>query len=146
MRQINILAIGHPRTHISAMEAITQPPLERPTFRSILRGLSHRCPSCGEGALYHGYLKAVGECERCGENFRGMRTDDAAPWLTMVIVGHIIVPLVLLSEKFFSPPTWVQMVVWISAALILTLLCLPRAKGAILGIMWAKGLRGDESQ
>jgi uncharacterized protein (DUF983 family) len=128
------------------MEEPPLPFIERQTFRSILRGLSHRCPSCGEGELYQGYLKAVGECQRCGESFRGMRTDDAAPWLTMVIVGHIIVPLVLLSEKFISPPTWVQMSVWITAALILTFLCLPRAKGAILGIMWAKNLRGDETQ
>lgn len=143
---INALANGWPRTHMTAMEAAPQTIGDRPTFRSIFRGIAHRCPNCGEGALYRGYLKAVGTCDRCGESFVGMRTDDAAPWLTMVVVGHIVLPLLLLSEKFFEPPTWVQMVVWIPVALVLTFLCLPRAKGAILGLMWSKGLQGDERQ
>ena len=131
---------------MAAMETVSQPPAaERSTFRAILRGITLRCPHCGEGSLFRSYLKATDSCDRCGESFRGMRTDDAAPWLTIVVVGHIIAPLILISERLLSPPTWVQMTLWSTMALVLTLLVLPRSKGAILGIMWAKGLRGDET-
>ena len=75
-----------------------------------------------------------------------MRTDDAAPWLTILLVGHIVGPLIVISERSFQPSLWLQVSVFVPATLILTLLLLPRAKGALLGLMWALRLRGDEWQ
>ena len=120
-------------------------PLERRTWPAISRGLRLRCPSCGEGALFRGYLKPTANCAHCGEPFGHIRTDDIAPWLTILVVGHIVVPLALFSEQTFAPPLWVSMTIWPLLAAIGMVLFLPRAKGATLGMMWSKRLTGEES-
>ena len=118
----------------------------RPIARSIRRGAFGRCPCCGGGRLFGSYLKPAGACGRCGAVYGDIRTDDAAPWLTILVVGHIVGPLIVLSERSLAPPAWLQVSIFIPATLILTLLLLPRAKGALLGLMWALRLRGDETQ
>jgi uncharacterized protein (DUF983 family) len=118
--------------------------LERRTWPAMRRGLHMRCPSCGEGALFRAYLKPTAACDRCGEPFGHIRTDDIAPWLTILVVGHIVVPLVLWSEQVMSPPLWLSMTVWPLVTAIGMALFLPRAKGMALGLMWSKRLTGDE--
>lgn len=121
-------------------------PLERKAWPAIARGLRLRCPACGEGALLQGYLTPIPTCGHCGEPFGHFRTDDVAPWVTIVVVGHFVVPFVLWSERAFSPPLWVSMTLWPLVAAVGMALFLPRAKGAILGLMWSQRLTGEESQ
>src|SRR3546814_887133 len=91
------------------------------------------------------YLKAH-DCARCGESLGQIRADDLPPYATIFIVGHIVVPLVLLLEKAASPPLWVQMTVWPLVTALLTLALLPYVKGGVMGLFWALRLRGDEHQ
>ena len=65
------------------------------------------------------------------------RTDDAPAYFTILIVGHMIVPMVLVIEKSFAPPLWLQTMVWVPLTLALVLLILPRIKGAMIGVQWA---------
>ena len=65
-----------------------------------------RCPRCGQGRLLHHYLKMVDRCSVCGEPYGHYRTDDAAPWLTILLVGHITVPIILVCEMNFQLPLW----------------------------------------
>lgn len=115
-------------------------------FHAIGRGFLKRCPACGTVPLYRKYLKQVEECPGCGVALGAIRADDFPPYLTIVVVGHIVVPLILMAEKYFSPPTWVQLVVWLPTTLILMLWFLPRLKGCAIGLMWHLGLKGDERQ
>ena len=55
----------------------------------IKRGLIRRCPQCGKGQIFSGYLNLMPECLECGESFRNIRSDDAAPWATVLFVGHL---------------------------------------------------------
>ncbi len=112
---------------------------------AMLRGLARRCPSCGTGRSFSGYLK-VADCDHCGEELGHIRADDFPPYLTIAIVGHIVVPLFLMSERFLTPPTWLQLAIGLPITIALTLTLLPHVKGAILGLMWWLGLRGDETQ
>jgi len=110
----------------------------------VLRGFRRRCPCCGEAALFRGYLKPVARCARCGTEFGRIRADDFPPYLTILVVGHLIVPLILLAERFgFS--TAQQIAVWVPVTLLLTLLLLPRFKGAVIGLMWSLDLGGARS-
>lgn len=110
----------------------------RPGFIACLRrGLAGRCPACGRGRLLHRYLKAHPCCESCGLPFEPLRSDDAAPYFTILIVGHIIVPLVLLSEQHLAPPVWVQLAIWLPATLAVSLLLLPPVKGAVMAAIWS---------
>ena len=83
-------------------------------------------------------------CYHCGERFDDIRTDDIAPYFTILIVGHLIAPFILLLERLYAPPLWVHWLAWPVLTVLLTLLVLPRIKGGVLGWMWWLGLRGDE--
>ena len=110
----------------------------RPGFFACLRrGFSGRCPACGQGRLLHRYLKAFPNCAACGLPFEPLRSDDAAPYFTILIVGHIIVPLVLLTEQHITPPVWVQLAIWLPATLALSLALLPPVKGAVMAAIWS---------
>lgn len=119
------------------------PPLPpRPIAASLRRGFAQRCPACGEGALYYKYLKVNERCPHCGEELFHHRADDAPPYFTIVIVAHVIVGGLLMVEEAFSPPTWVQMAVWLPLTLIMSLWLLPRVKGALIGLQWALRMHG----
>jgi uncharacterized protein (DUF983 family) len=120
--------------------------LKRPIFRSIFRGVRKRCPNCGTGRIFKRYIKPTGACSACQEKLDHIRTDDFAPWLMILVTGHIVVSLAFYVEITFSPPLWVHASLWAPTILLLTLGLLPHAKGACLGLMWALGLRGDEMQ
>jgi len=118
---------------------------ERPAIRvAAWRGVRGLCPACGEGRLLAGYLKPVESCAVCGEALGHVRSDDAAPWLTILIVGHIVVPLMLLVEQNSDWPMWVPMVLWPSVAMGLMAAILPRAKGLLTSVIWAARAPGSE--
>jgi uncharacterized protein (DUF983 family) len=100
------------------------------------RGFRRRCPRCGEGRLVSGYLTMRERCERCGLGFEPYRADDAPAYFTILIVGHLIVAGVLLTEQFFHPESWVQMAIWLPMTLVATLLLLPFVKGAVIATIW----------
>ncbi len=112
--------------------------------RSILTGFKRKCPSCEQGKIFSGYLKLENECPNCTAPIGEIRADDFPPYLTIFIVGHIIVPALLLVEIYYHPPAMAQMIIWPSLAVVLSLSLLPILKGAVVGFMWSLGLKGDE--
>lgn len=128
------------------MPVIEQTPPLRPGLGLALRrAIAGRCPNCGEGRLMRSYLKQVERCPACAEGFGHIRSDDAAPWLTIMVVGHIIVPLLLTVEQNTAWPAWVAMTVWPAAAFALSLLLLPQAKRLFLALIWSTGAPGSEA-
>ncbi len=111
---------------------------------AICRGALGRCPRCGQGRLLHHYLKMVDRCSVCGEPFGHYRTDDAAPWLTILVVGHITVPIILICEMNFQLPLALAFAIYLPLILGLTLCLLPRCKGVIAAILWAMKAEGSE--
>ena len=109
---------------------------------AMLRGASHRCPSCGKGPLYRAFLKVADHCGHCGLGLHHHRADDAPPYFTIFIVGHIILAGVLYLEQTYAPATWIHALIWVPLTLIMTLLLLPRIKGALVGLQWALGMHG----
>ena len=75
------------------------------------RALLGRCPCCGQGKLMRSYLKQVENCAVCGESFGQIRADDAAPWLTIILVGHVFLPLAFMVNVDWMP-TWAAMLMW----------------------------------
>lgn len=113
---------------------------------AMARGFRRRCPQCGTGRLFKGYLMPSDRCSHCAAETGRIYTADIAPYFTIMIVGHIIVPLILLSEKVAAPSLLLQMTAWPLAALTLTCWILPRIKGCIMGLMWALDMQGHEHQ
>jgi uncharacterized protein (DUF983 family) len=130
---------------------VTLPPalddlVERPTGEAMWRGWKQRCPRCGHGRMYGRYLKVEPACPNCGLEMSGHRADDAPPYFTILIVAHIIVPLMLLLEQKFTPPEWLHMVLWLPLTLLLCLWMLPRIKGVLIGLQWARRMHGFGSE
>jgi uncharacterized protein (DUF983 family) len=120
------------------------PPLPTPWLPALLRGFRGFCPSCGNGRLFPSYIKMAHQCPRCDTPLTPHRADDAPAYFTIFIVGHIIVPLMLLVERSYSPPDWVHMTLWAPLTLVLSLLILPRVKGALIGLQWALNVRRED--
>ncbi|WP_407950735.1 DUF983 domain-containing protein [Parvibaculum sp.] len=114
----------------------------RPAFTSILRGFGGLCPSCGRGRIFHRFLKVADACPNCGEELHHHQADDAPPYFTIMIVGHIVVPLMLWLELDYLPPLWVHAAIWPTLTLLLSLWFLPRIKGAVVGWQWALRMHG----
>jgi uncharacterized protein (DUF983 family) len=102
---------------------------------AIRRAVLHRCPACGEGKLFKSYLSQVENCAACGERFGHIRADDAAPWGTIILVGHVFLPLAFMVNVDFLS-TWAAMMLWATCFCLLSLAVLPRSKGLFLAILW----------
>jgi uncharacterized protein (DUF983 family) len=100
------------------------------------RGILGRCPCCGKGKLFARYLKQVDNCAQCGETFAGLRADDAAPWATIIFVGHVLLPLAFSFDLAGLMPLWAELTLWSVFFGALSLAILPRAKGMMLGLLW----------
>lgn len=111
-----------------------------PLLTAVVRGAKGLCPACGETKCFRGYLKVVPECEACGAPLGQIRADDAPPYFTIFIVGHIIVGLLLWVEKAYKPELWVHAILWLPLTLALTMALMQPVKGATLGLMLRLGL------
>lgn len=120
--------------------------MERPMGDAMWRGWRMRCPACGQGRMFGRYLKVNDTCPSCGLEMSGHRADDAPPYFTILIVGHIIVPLMLLLEQHMQPPEWVHMALWLPLTLLLCLWFLPHIKGTLIGLQWARRMHGFGSE
>ncbi len=115
---------------------------ERPARQAMLRGWRRRCPACGEGALFSGYLKVNDRCPVCGEDLSHHRADDGPAYLTILIVGHILGPLMIVVFTEFRPDPWVLAAIFSVGCVALSLFLLPRLKGGLIGLQWAKRMHG----
>lgn len=111
-------------------------PEQTSMLTAILRCVAGKCPKCGKGKLLEHYIKPVANCAACGETLGDIRADDGPPWLTILIIGHIMLPIIFTQGPHSTWPEWVAMTVWVSVAVLLMALILPRAKGLFIGVIW----------
>ena len=123
-------------------DAVLDEEEDRPTQTAILRGLMRRCPACGKGALFDGYLKVRDRCPACGEDLHHHRADDGPAYLTILIVGHLMAPLLLWVFVEWRPAPLTLCAVFITGCVALSLFLLPRLKGLVVAVQWAKRMHG----
>lgn len=110
--------------------------------QALLAGARGKCPQCGEGRLFGRFLKVADACNKCDEPFHHHRADDFPAYLVILIVGHVVVPLVLMVEIAFEPAYWVHAALWGPLIIILGLGLLQPIKGAIVALQWKIGMHG----
>ncbi|MEY8837985.1 DUF983 domain-containing protein, partial [Cribrihabitans sp. XS_ASV171] len=76
---------------------------ERPIWPALFTGFRRKCPSCGKGAMLHSYLKVNDHCTECGEELFHHRADDGPAYLTILIVGHLMAPLLHVAFVQWRP-------------------------------------------
>ncbi|MGH6818802.1 MAG: DUF983 domain-containing protein [Methylovirgula sp.] len=119
---------------------------KRDVWQASRRGFGGRCPCCGKGAMFRRYLKVNDRCASCGTELLHHRADDAPPYFTILVVGHILGALMLSVEEFApNLPLLTQILIWPTLASILCLALLPAFKGALIGYQWALRMHGFET-
>jgi uncharacterized protein (DUF983 family) len=104
------------------------------------RGVTRRCPACGVGQLFCGYLAVRPTCPVCLNDNEQYPSDDFAPYVTIFLVLHLMIPILILADRSWQASVAVEMTVAIPIFLVATLLLLPFAKGGVIGFAWAFGV------
>ncbi|MDR3538060.1 MAG: DUF983 domain-containing protein [Acetobacteraceae bacterium] len=125
-----------PTTRWQPDRSLRPPPWPLPPMSTAIgRGLRGRCPACGKTHLFNGFLRVVAVCSNCAAPLGLARADDAPPYFTILITGHIVIPLMVLLERAQQPPTWVMTAIFVPLTLVLAVGLLRPVKGGTVGLM-----------
>ncbi|MEP4197472.1 MAG: DUF983 domain-containing protein [Aliishimia sp.] len=115
---------------------------DRPLLPALRRGFRRKCPCCGSGPLMRSYLKVNDSCSVCRQELHHHRADDAPAYLTILIVGHIMIPLLHVFFVAYRPEPLVLFTIFAVGSVGLSLYLLPRLKGAVVAFQWARQMGG----
>lgn len=99
-------------------------------------GLLGRCPRCGEGKLFAGFLTVAPRCSNCDLDFAFIDSGDGPAVFVILIIGFVVCGLALWVEVSFNPPLWVHLVIWLPLILALALPLLRALKGLMIGLQY----------
>jgi len=102
----------------------------------IIAGLLCRCPRCGEGKLFSGYLKIAPTCTVCGLDLSFADSGDGPAIFVIFLVAPIIILMALVVGALFTLPPYVHLMLWIPATIILSLALLPPFKGVLVALQY----------
>jgi len=105
-------------------------------FQSALRGIACRCPCCGRGKLYRGFLSLRPGCENCGLDYAFIDSGDGPAVFIILIAGFIVVAAALIVEVKYQPPFWVHAALWIPLVLAVTLWPLRAMKSLLIALQF----------
>nr|WP_122467617.1 DUF983 domain-containing protein [Brevundimonas lutea] len=100
----------------------------------LIAGLRGRCPACGRGALFAGFLKPRDRCETCGYDLASANTGDGAATFIMLIGGGLVAFLALFAEIAWRPPIWLHLTLWVPLAGAVCLGLMRPSKGLMIGL------------
>ena len=103
---------------------------------SALRGLACKCPRCGEGKLYAGFLTLRPACEKCDLDYAFIDSGDGPAVFIIMIAGAIVVGCALIVEIKYQPPFWLHAALWLPLILATTLLPLRSMKALLIALQF----------
>jgi uncharacterized protein (DUF983 family) len=111
--------------------------LDTPTLhQSVMRGLSCRCPRCGQGKLFAGFLGLRPQCEACQLDYTFIDTGDGPAVFIIMLAGAIVVACALIVEVKYQPPFWLHAMLWLPLILATTLLPLRSMKSLLIALQF----------
>jgi len=102
----------------------------------IARGLLGRCPRCGEGKLFTGFLTLRPRCEKCGLDFDFADAGDGPAVFVILFGGALVVFAALMTEVVYQPPYWLHAALWLPMVLLVTLGPLRSIKGLLIALQY----------
>lgn len=113
----------------------------------FLRGAAGRCPNCGQGRLFEGFLKVAARCEACGYDFSAADSGDGPAVFVILIAGFAVAFAAVFTEFTIHPPIWVHLIIWLPATLLISLGLMRPLKGLMLAAQFinkASEARNDD--
>jgi uncharacterized protein (DUF983 family) len=117
-------------------ESASDPRDTSTVLQSALRGLACRCPRCGKGRLYSGFLDLQPACEACGLDYAFIDAGDGPAVFIILIAGAIVVGCALIVEVKYQPPFWLHAALWLPLILVTTLLPLRAMKSLLIALQF----------
>lgn len=115
---------------------------DRPVWPAIAKGFRRKCPNCGSGPMLKSYLKVRESCPVCHEDLSHQKADDGPAYLTILVVGHLMAPLLHFIFVTWQPEPLVTFTVLTVFCVGLSLYLLPRLKGVVVAIQWSRRMHG----
>ena len=109
---------------------------DAPIWPSVMRGLRGRCPHCGEGRLFAGFLSLRPKCESCGLDYRFADSGDGPAVFVILGAGFVVVFAALIVEVLYRPPFWLHAALWLPLILLTTLAPLRVIKGLLIALQY----------
>jgi len=106
------------------------------TVSPFFAGLRCRCPACGTGKLFGGFLKVVSACDHCGQDLSAHEEGDGPAVFIILVMGAIVVGLALWTEIKYQPPLWLHAVLWGPLILVGSLAMLRPFKATIIALQF----------
>jgi len=107
-----------------------------PPVNPVSAGLAGKCPRCGQGRLFDGFLSVRPSCSACGLDYSFADSGDGPAVFVIMIVGFIVVGLVLFVELSFQPPIWVHLLLWLPLTVVLAASVLRPLKGLMIALQF----------
>jgi uncharacterized protein (DUF983 family) len=112
------------------------PDASYPPLSPALTGLTCRCPRCGKGRLFQGFLNTPPRCEVCGLDYGFIDAGDGPAVFVIMLAGFVVVGAALVVEFKYAPPFWLHAVLWGPLILLTTLLPLRLMKGLMIALQY----------
>ncbi|MCT8998650.1 DUF983 domain-containing protein [Chelativorans intermedius] len=107
-----------------------------PPVDPVRAGLSGRCPRCGEGRLFAGFLRLGRRCANCGLDYGFADSGDGPAVFAILVIGFIVVGLALWLEVTTNAPLWLHFVLWVPLTLVLSMGALRLIKGLLIALQY----------
>lgn len=118
----------------------------------LLTAIRGRCPNCGQGKLFAGFLDIQPACDHCHQNFGFADSGDGPAFLIIILVGFLVVGGALATDVIFEIPYWLHLVIWLPMILILSIGLLRPLKALMIGLQFRNNAKpgvqdtGDEKR
>ena len=109
---------------------------DAPIWPSVFRGLRGRCPHCGAGSMFAGFLTLRPRCESCGLDYRFADSGDGPAIFVILGAGFVVVFAALIVEVLYRPPFWLHAALWLPLILLTTLAPLRIIKGLLIALQY----------
>lgn len=116
--------------------------LPRGVGGAMARGIAGKCPRCGIARLFARFLKPVERCPACAQDWTLHAADDFPPYVSILITGHLLAPVIILLAGQTDAPGWETMAIVLALAVAMLIGLLQPAKGAIIALQWWLGMHG----
>ena len=111
-------------------------------WQAMARGIRFRCPRCGQAHLFARFLKPVGKCLSCDQDWSLQRADDFPAYVAIFLTGHLLAPVMIALGRDTDLSVTATLAILLPLAVVMMVGMLQPAKGAIIAIQWWFGLHG----